>query len=108
MYQEVKFMDKLDRAINNNMRNESFCVEDLNTLLYLSNSQIFRKTKQKTGLSPSNYIKMKRLEEATKLIQQTDLGISQIAYQVGFNSVSYFSRCFSEVHGYPPSDLRRK
>ena len=107
MFQPVKFIDKLDTVIEENMSNESFCVEDLSSFLFLSNSQIYRKVKQKTGLSPSNYIQKKRLEQAEILIRQTNLPISQIAYQLGFNTASYFSRCFSDVYGYPPSELRK-
>lgn len=108
MCQEVKFLDKLDSIIEANMRDESFCVENLSSFLFLSNSQVYRKIKQKTGLSPSNYIQQKRLEQAVILIQETDLPICQIAYQLGFNTASYFSRCFSEVFGYPPSELRKR
>jgi len=108
MCQAVKFLDKLDSIIEENMGDEHFCVDNLSNLLYLSNSQVYRKVKQKTGLSPSNYIQKKRLEQAVILIQETDLSISQIAYQLGFNTASYFSRCFSEVFGYPPSELRKQ
>lgn len=104
---EERFIDRLNQVIDDNIANESFNVNDLSTFLFLSNSQIFRKIKDKTGLSPSNYILRKRLEQAMQLIQQTNLSISEIAYQVGFNSASYFSRCFSDVYGYPPSSLRK-
>ena len=107
MAQKEKFIDRLDKVIEDNMADGSFCVDDLRGFLHLCNSQIYRKVKEKTGLSPSNYILKKRLEKAVLLIQETDLSISQIAYQLGFNTVSYFSRCFSVFFGYPPSELRK-
>ena len=100
------FFDRLEEVVLANLDNEDFSIDDLANLLYLSNSQVFRKIKKKTGLSPSNYIQKKRLEEAAILIKKSDLSISEIAYRVGFNTISYFSRSFSAYYGYPPSQLR--
>ena len=105
---EEKFIDQLDRIIEEHMTSEQFCVDDLSGLLYLSNSQVYRKIRQQTGVSPSNYILQKRLEKAVDLIENTKTPITQIAYELGFNTASYFSTCFSDFFGYPPSDLRRK
>jgi len=74
--------------------------------LDLSKSQIYRKIKQKSGVSPSVYIRNKRLAIAHKWLQETDATISDIAAAVGFANLSYFSRCFKDLYGYSPSWLK--
>jgi len=99
-------LDRLDSAIEQNLDNETFTIADLQPILLLSNSQIYRKIKQQTGCSPSVYIRRKRLTYAYELILHSDLSLSEISYKVGFNGLSYFSRSFSKKYGYPPSKLR--
>ena len=78
----------------------------MSTTFALSNSQIYRKIKKQTGLSPTQYIQEIRLKEAHKLILNTDYLISDIAYKVGFANASYFSRIFTAHFNYTPSSLR--
>lgn len=99
-------MEQLDEVIAENLSNESFSISDLEEALQLSSSQIFRKIKQHTGISPSSYIRTLRLEQAHEMITVSDITLSELAYQVGFSSLSYFSKCFSEHFGYAPSSLR--
>lgn len=100
------FLDRIDIVITQNIDNENFCVADLRQYLLMSDSQIYRKVKKQTGCSPSVYIRRKRLGRAYDLILQSDLSLSEISYRVGFNGLSYFSRCFSKFYGAPPSSLR--
>jgi len=100
------FLDQVNNVIRDNINNDSFCQEDLSNALCLSISQVYRKIKQQTGMTPSVYIRKKRLEQAYSLIIDTELLIYEITFLVGFGSLSYFSRCFSEHYGYPPSKLR--
>jgi len=100
------FLEQVNAVVGNNINNEYFCQKDLSTALCLSSSQVYRKIKQQTGLTPSVYIRNKRLEKSFILITSTELLMYEITYLVGFNSLSYFSRCFSEHYGYPPSSLR--
>ena len=100
------FLDRVDTVIIQNIDNESFSVADLSHHLLMSDSQIYRKVKKQTGCSPSVYIRRKRLGRAYDLILQSDLSLSEISYRVGFNGLSYFSRCFSKFYGAPPSSLR--
>ena len=92
----LNFMEKLDQLIITNLSNEAFCIADLERHLLLSSSQIYRKIKEQTGHSPSVYIRNQRLKYAEELMLQSDLSLSEIAYRVGFNGLSYFSRCFSK------------
>ena len=71
----------------------------------MSRSQLHRKIKALTGKSPSLYLRSVRLTKAKKMIEEKAGNISEIAYTVGFSSPIYFSRCFKDEFGYPPSDL---
>jgi len=104
---QPSFLDRIDAVIAQNMNNEAFCIADLRQYLFMSESQIYRKVKKQTGCSPSVYIRRKRLHQAYDLILQSDLSLSEISFHVGFNGLSYFSRCFSKKYGYPPSKLRQ-
>lgn len=74
--------------------------------LHLSSSQVYRKIKQKSGYSPSIYIRKKRLIVARKWIKQSDASITEIAFQTGFQNLPYFSRCFLAEFGISPSKFR--
>jgi AraC-like DNA-binding protein len=71
--------------------------------LQLSNSQVYRKIKAITGKSTAVFIRSIRLQYAKELLKNTDKTISEIAYEVGFNNPSWFSRAFKEEFGYTPS-----
>lgn len=101
-----QFMQKVDEVILQNMNKETFCISDLQQELLMSSSQIYRKVKQETGHSPSVYIRNIRLKYAYKLVSQSDLSFSEIAFRVGFNSLAYFSRCFTNYYGASPSGFR--
>lgn len=103
-----KFIDSVTDLIKSNLQNEGFGVQDLSEAFALSNSQIYRKIKQQTGYAPTQFIQKIRLEAAYQLIIHSDLLLSDIAYRVGFSTLSYFSRCFSAHYQYPPSSLREK
>jgi len=99
------FLQKIDTFLIENLTAFDF-LSLLSIHLRLSKSQIYRKIKQKTGVSPSVYIRQKRLSIAYQWLLETDATISEIAAAVGFRNLSYFSRCFSDYFGYPPSGLR--
>lgn len=101
-----KFIERVTELIKKNIQNESFKIQDLSKAFALSNSQIYRKVKKQTGLSPTQYIQEIRLKEAHQLIINTDYLISDIAYKVGFTNASYFSRSFTAHFNYTPSSLR--
>ncbi len=73
--------------------------------MHLSESQIYRKLKSITDKSTAVFIRSVRLQKAKELIQTSNKTVSEIAYKVGFNDTSWFSRSFKEEFGVPPSDL---
>lgn len=100
------FLEQVDVIIEANLDNESFSTEALSASLFLSSSQVYRKIKQQTGQTPSEYIRNTRLNYAKELIESSELRLSEITFMVGFSRLSYFSRCFSNYFGFPPSSLR--
>lgn len=101
-----KFINRVDELLEENIGNESSCIEVLKKKLLISYPHLYRKIRKETGLSPSQYIRKKKLEYAYHLIKSSDLNIAQIGYRVGFNSPAYFSKCFSEYYGSSPLKFR--
>lgn len=103
------FVEKLRRLIETNMANASVSVEDLGEQIGLSRTQLYRKTKALTGYSPNELLRIARLKKAAALLASTEKTISEITYEVGFTSPSYFTRCYKDYFGESPTDfLRRK
>ena len=104
----LTFMEQVDAIIHANLGDEHFSIELLHKELDLSYSHTHRKIKQKTGLTPSIYIRLKRLDKACFLLLHTEMNISEIAHRVGFNTPNYFSTCFSEHYYCTPYAYRKK
>lgn len=81
-------------------------IEDLAKLSHLSISALERRFKKHLGKTPKQFINEFRLEKARMLLVETELPVAQIAYQVGFNEPSYFSKMFKQVFNLLPSELR--
>jgi AraC-like DNA-binding protein len=82
----------------------SLKVDDFSKPMGCSKSQLYRKMIVLTGKSPNTFIKEYRLKEALKLLNRNAGNISEIAFETGFSSPSYFSKCFQKQYGYLPSD----
>jgi DNA-binding response OmpR family regulator len=102
---EEQFINKVMEVIDEHISEEEFSIDQFGIEIGMSSVQIYRKLKALTGKSPSLYIRSIRLVRAKKMIEEQKGNISEIAYSVGFGSPSYFTRCFKEEYGYPPSDL---
>lgn len=103
---EDAFIAKLKRAIEENMEDSAFGVTELSKIMSVSRSFLHRKLKALTSTSPNNFIRIIRLHRARQLLQDKELHISEVAYQVGFNDVSYFSRAFRKEYGVSPRAYR--
>jgi len=87
---------------------ENLSLEKLSEISCISISALERRFKKHLGRTPSQYINEVRLREARRLVIETDIPISQIAFQCGFIDPSYFSKRFCKTYGKPPSKLRKK
>lgn len=104
---EEIFMEKAGVTIENNIGNSDFSIEDFSNEMGMSRRHLHRKLKALTNLSPSQFIRSYRLNKAKSIILNKELSISETAYQVGFEDLSYFSKCFKEQFGQSPSEINR-
>lgn len=100
-------MQKMNLLILEEIDNPDFSVEILADKMAISRSQLHRKVKAITGNSISAYIRIIRLEKAIELLKNQQGNITEVAYATGFNSQSYFTKCFVAHFGYPPSDINK-
>jgi YesN/AraC family two-component response regulator len=102
---DEKFIVKVNEVIEKHLSEEEFSIEEFGKEVGMSRSQFHRKFTAITGKSASLYLRSMRLSSAKKMIEGKTGNISEIAYSVGFSSLSYFSKCFKEEFGHSPSDL---
>lgn len=86
---------------------EALSVRDIAAVIHMSASHFSRVFKQQTGFSPYDYVLISRLNRAKDYLQKTDLTITEIAYEVGFNSESNFIFFFTTNTGFSPSKFRK-
>jgi len=102
------FLQKLVSMVEKHLSDTDFTVEHLQRELGISRMQLHRKLKALTDKSATEFIRTIRLRIAAEKLQAGQDNVSQIAYQVGFNSLSYFTRCFKEQFGVIPSAYAEK
>ncbi|WP_209319673.1 helix-turn-helix domain-containing protein [Ancylomarina longa] len=100
------FMQKAILIIEDNLSNNSYGVNELYAGMQMSKSNFYRKLKTITDLSPNELIRFIRLWKSSKLLVESKLSVNEIAYDVGFNSPSYFTRCFKQQFGIAPSEYK--
>ena len=88
------------------MSNPELKMDDLGDELGMSRVQLYRKVKALTGISPVELLREMRLQRGYNLLLSTTKSVSEIAFEVGFNTPSYFSNCFKKQFGKYPTDLR--
>ncbi|MEL6976516.1 MAG: DNA-binding response regulator, partial [Bacteroidota bacterium] len=104
---EQQFLEKLVEAIEANLGDEQYSIEQLASTLNFSRSQLHRKMVSITTLTPSLYLRKYRLERAKILLEKGAGRVADIAYQVGFSSPSYFTKCFVEAFGTTPKSIAK-
>lgn len=102
---DKEFMEKCSSVIIANMGNAEMSVDILARELALSRTAIFRKLKAITGMTPNDFMKFVRLNEACRLLAEGRYSITEIGYITGFSSSSYFAKCFFRQFGILPSDF---
>ena len=101
---ENDFLNQITEIIEKNISNELFGVSELAREIGMSRSNLLRKIKNLTNLSASQFISQVRLKNAKELLQDKSYTVSEVSYKVGFNSTSYFIKCFRELYGYTPGE----
>jgi CheY-like chemotaxis protein len=98
------FLNKVNAIIENGINDEKFTIDTMAEEIGLSKSQLYRKLKQMTNYSTSEYIAVVKINLATSLLKSRNYTIDEIAFKTGFNSHSYFSTCFKKIHGQSPKE----
>ena len=99
------FIKKLHEIIQSNLSNSDCSVEDIGRKVGLSRVQLYRKVKALTGTSVVDLLRKARLAKAHRLLESNGKNISEVAYEVGFTSPSYFTKCFKEEFGILPGEV---
>lgn len=99
------FLSQLTTIVEGNLSNNQFGVSELAKEMNMSRSNLLRKVKNETNLSVSQLIRQIRLKRGMELLKESSHNVSEVAFEVGFSSSSYFIKCFREQYGYPPGDL---
>ena len=99
------FLNKVNAIIEDNIENENFSVVALAAEIGLSRSQLHRKLKQISNHTTSEYITMVKIKKATTLLASKRYNIDEVAFKTGFNSHSYFSKCFKRIHQQTPKEF---
>lgn len=102
------FLNKLNEEIEKHVSDENFSVESLTEILSISRSNLQRKLKTISGLTPGDYLRNYRLRKACKLLLETDMRINEVAYSVGFSSPSYFAKVFQKNYNMSPKEFVNK
>ncbi len=101
---QERFLQQLKEALEENLSNEALTVEELASMMALSRSQFHRKLKALTNQSATEFVRTYRLERGADLLKQGFGSVSEVAFEVGFNSQTYFSSCFQKHFGCSPSE----
>lgn len=102
---DSNFLDRLRQLVQEQMADSDFGVESLASDMSLSRVQLYRKVKALTGRTPVDIIRLSRLNRAKVLLAQGSKNISEVAYDVGFSSPSYFTKCFKDEFGMLPGNV---
>ncbi|MCE2617641.1 MAG: hybrid sensor histidine kinase/response regulator transcription factor [Phocaeicola sp.] len=100
-----KFLTRINEVIEQNFSNPELSVDFLAEQLCISRSGLFAKIKTLTDVTPNELIQIVRLKKAAALLMENQYRINEICYMVGFNSPSYFAKCFQKQFGMKPSEF---
>ncbi len=102
---ENRFLKKVKNTIEAHMGDSTFGVESLAKEVAMSTVQLYRKLKALTGYTPNELIRNMRIDRAASLLRQHAGNVSEVAFDVGFNNLSYFAKCFKEKFNMLPSEF---
>ena len=105
---DEKFIKKLNRLVQDNISESEFNVENMAEHFNMSRASFYRKVKGVLDLTPNEYLRVERLKKAAQLLKESDNKVNEVCYMVGFNSPSYFAKCFQQQFGVLPKDFQEQ
>lgn len=104
---DEKLLEKVNKFTHENIADTEFGIEELSKMIGMSTVYLNKKMTALTGKTTSEYVRSIRLRKAAQLLEKSDLTISEVAYEVGYNSPKYFSKYFKDEYGILPSEYRK-
>ena len=102
------FVMRLEKIVAENLSNASFSSTQLGEQLFMGHSTLNRKMKALFDTTPNDYIRSKRLAKAAEMLEIGNHRVSEVCYAIGFNSPSYFAKCFKREYGVLPAEWGKK
>jgi len=99
------FLNRLQKILDDHLTNPDFSTEFFCREIGMSRMQLHRKLLAFTGLSTTAFVRSQRLKQALHILKTSDVSVSEVAYTVGFNTPSYFIKCFKETYKKTPSEF---
>jgi AraC-like DNA-binding protein len=106
--EDEKLLLEITRYIESNIDNPELTVEDLSKHVFLSRGSLYNKILILTGEAPLEYIRSIKLNRAAALLENSNMKISEIGYEVGFTSPNYFARAFKAKFSLSPSEYAQR
>jgi DNA-binding response OmpR family regulator len=101
---DKEFINDLQEVIEKNLSDPDFSIEELKTRLYMGRTTLYRKIQALSGTSPTDFIRSYRLKRAAELLKSGFGSVTEVAFEVGFSSRTYFTKCFKEKFHRLPSE----
>ena len=105
---DAALMEKIMKAVNDRLDDDTFNVEALADEVGLSRVQLHRRMKELTGITVGEFIRNIRLQQAAKLLEAGDTSVAQVTYAVGFSNPNHFTTAFKRHFGVTPSEYMAK
>ena len=102
------FVSRFKSLVEERMKDAELNVEDLGRNMGMSRVQLYRKLKSLTNYSPNELLRQMRLKKAASMLASSDMTVAEIAYEVGFSSPSYFTKCYKEQFGESPTEFLKR
>lgn len=102
------FVSRFKSLVEAKLKDPDLNVEDLGRDMGMSRVQLYRKLKSLTNYSPNELLRQMRLKRAASLLASSEMTVAEIAYEVGFSSPSYFTKCYKEQFGESPTDFLKR
>ncbi len=104
---DEQFMTMISEAVERNISNADYSVEDLSRDLFMSRVAVYKKILALTRKTPIEFIRTMRMKRAAQLLSKSQMPVSQIAYEVGYNNPKIFSKYFKEEYKMSPSQYQK-
>ncbi len=102
---ESEFLKQLTKEILEHLDDSEYDVDQLALAMNMSRSSLNRKIKTTLNMTPNDYIRVERLKKSVELLKTQKYKVNEVCYMVGFNTPSYFAKCFQRQYGVLPSEI---